>query len=47
MIHIKIILDTAGTFQDVEIVEKPTHIDLYESNKWKSIPNDDASDTIL
>jgi hypothetical protein len=28
MIHIKIILDTAGTFQDVEIVEKPTHIDL-------------------
>ena len=28
MIHIKIILDSAGTFQDVEIVEKPTHIDL-------------------
>ena len=28
MIRIKIILYTAGTFQDVEIVEKPTHIDL-------------------
>ena len=28
MIHIKIILDTAGTFQDVEIVQKPEHIDL-------------------
>jgi hypothetical protein len=28
MIHIKIILDTGGVFQDVEIVEKPTHIDL-------------------
>lgn len=28
MIHIKIILDTGGMFQDVEIVEKPTHIDL-------------------
>lgn len=28
MIHIKIILDTGGVFQDVEIVEKPEHIDL-------------------
>lgn len=28
MIHIKIVLDTAGTFQDVEIVQKPEHIDL-------------------
>lgn len=28
MIHIKIILDNGGMFQDVEIVEKPTHIDL-------------------
>lgn len=28
MIHIKIILDTAGTYQDVEIVDKPEHIDL-------------------
>jgi len=28
MIHIKIILDNSGMFQDVEIVKKPTHIDL-------------------
>lgn len=28
MIHIKIVLDTAGTFQDVQIVQKPEHIDL-------------------
>ena len=28
MIHIKIILDNGGAFQDVEIVSKPTHIDL-------------------
>ena len=29
MIHLKIIIDGAGTFKDVEIVSKPTHIDLH------------------
>ena len=28
MIHLKIIVDSGGTFQDIEIVSKPTHIDL-------------------
>lgn len=28
MIHLKIIVDSSGTFQDIKIVSKPTHIDL-------------------
>jgi hypothetical protein len=39
MIHIKIILDSAGTFQDVEIVEKPTHIDLQITEEIKEDDN--------
>lgn len=39
MIHIKIILDSAGTFQDVEIVEKPTHIDLQITEEIKDDDN--------
>ena len=39
MIHIKIILDTAGTFQDVEIVEKPEHIDLQVTEEIREDEN--------
>lgn len=39
MIHIKIILDSAGTFHDVEIVDKPEHIDLHVEEVIKEDEN--------